>query len=35
MRVCKLINTKDKYNKRINQNFENYVIPNNLLDIIK
>ena len=35
MRVGDLINTKDKYNERIIQNFKNYVITNSLFDIIK
>ena len=35
MGVYNLINIKDKYNTRINQNSKNYDMTNNLFDIIK
>ena len=35
MGIYDLINTEDKQNKWINQNSENYIIINNLFDIIK
>ena len=35
MKVCEIINIKDKYNERINKNYEYYVMTNILFDIIK
>ena len=35
MRVSNLINKKEKNDKRINQNFKNHVLINNLFNIIK
>ena len=34
IKVYNLSNARDKYNKRIDQNFENFIITNILFDII-
>ena len=34
MKVCYFTNTNLKYNERIDQNFKNFNITNNLFDII-